>query len=606
MQNWLLIRTLVAAASSFLLFLPLSLGLHGLIATLAQFFSGWHLYRNWKKSPLPPIGITSAYLFSFYLIFAHGAHGIYFETSTCLITLLLFGRLMENRILREVKNQEKLLLSIRPKQAQVKRKSQLLTIPASEIQVGDLFVVEQGKRIPADGILEKGQSIVDESILFGEGSRGEKRVGSPLYAGSMNHHSTLIGRATKAGNNTLLQHLIQLQQNNQSSSTPTERLAQKTATFLLPLVLSIAIFTWLGWSFTQQGFLSALAVLLIASPRTFKLATALPLTLACNKSYAKGILIKDANAIEKGRKIDRIIIDKKALISEEALSVEKTTIPQSYFPIVKTLCEHADSAGAKAILAHLEQQAVPSLTTMMVFRKAPKEGVSGYFDERKYFLGSLNFFEKSNLTTTPFQQPHKEEAGSLIVFGTETLSLGYFLLTDQVELETEEAMLALKELKIETQLLCSDQQRHAEKIAQALHFDRFQPEIEASDQLKFVEMAKREGKTVAMVSEQMQALSEADIGFGKIPLMDVVKTIQRSKITYQTISQNLLFTFCYHLIGIPLAAFGFIHPILATAAMTLTTLLILNNSTRRKGEEAITPVQIKKGLLQLKHERSMD
>ncbi len=583
MQNC---RAIVAVLCSIALLFPLPLGIQGVIATIAQFFCGWPLYSNWKKNLLPVIGITGTYLFSFYFVFIHHTRGIYFETSAFLITLLLLSRILENRYQRQAKSRRTALLQ--PQFAQVKRKGELFKIPAAEICTGDIFIVNPNELIPADGHIEKGESVVDESMLFGGNKAIEKQTGHPIYAGSMNHHGTLIGMATKPGHATFLNHILQ-------SNRPPQPSLQKTATVLF---ISISLFTWIGWHFTAQGFLNALTVLLIASPRAFSLARSLPIALACNKAFEKGIFIKETKAIEAARKIDRVIIDKKAIISEEALTIEKNTIPQSYYPIVKTLCEHSDHPASKVILDQLK--AAPSISSMMVFRTAPGQGVNGYFDERKYFLGSMAYFQQHRIPIDKFQQPYNEETGLLVAFGTEKLSIGYLLLSDQIQPDSAEAILALKQLNIQTELLSSDQKRQTERTATALHFDTFHAELQPQDQTKYVEMAKREGKIVAMVGENPEALSTADIAFGKIPLSHLVETIQLSKSAFQKISQNLLFAYSYHLILIPLAALGFIHPILAGAAMVLSTLLISQNTLRKKS------VQIKKELIQLEHERSMD
>ncbi|MBS0628647.1 MAG: cation-translocating P-type ATPase [Verrucomicrobia bacterium] len=585
-------RAAVAVLCSLSLFFPLTLGIQGLIATIAQFFCGWPLYTDWKRNPLPVIGVTGAYLFSFYLIFTQHFRAIYFETSIFLITFFLFSRILEKYY--QAKQQKETLLSIHPQQAHVKREGKLMTICAREIQIGDIFIVNPNERIPADGQIEKGESIVDETMLFGGKNAVEKQVGHPIFAGSMNHHGTLIGQATKPGNQTFLSHIVK-------SNPEPETRAQKIA---LPTLLLIALLTWIGWQMTAQGFLNALSVILIASPQAIKLARTLPFTLACNNAYSKGIFIKETKAIEAARKIDRIIIDKRAIINQDALSIEKITIPESYFPIIKTLCQQTTHPAAKAILEYLKT--TPSISTMMVFRSTPGQGVSGYFDERKYFLGSMTFFQQQTLPTEKFQKPYQEEPGLLIAFGTEKLSIGYILLSDEIQSDSKQAILDLKELKIQTQLLSTDQKKQTERTAAALHIDTYQAEIESKDQIKYVEMAKREGKTVAMVGENPEALAASDIGFGKIGLKEIVETIKLSKTTFQKIRQNQLITFGYHLIAVPLAALGYIPPTLAGVAMVLSIVIISHNTLRKKTTKAIVPVQIKNELLELEHERSMD
>lgn len=590
----LLLRMIVAALCCVSLFLPLTLGIQGIIATIAQFYSGWPFYN--RKHILIALGITAAYLYSFYLIFTNPFRGIYFETSTFLITFILIGRIIEE-------------------QYRSHAESHLATLEAlqTDKQKGDIFVVQPHERIPADGQIEKGKTVVDETVLTGEGLAVEKEIGSPIYAGTMNLHGTIICQATKSGNDTVLSNIIRLIKTARQTKTATQRLADKTAYFLIPLTLTIALFTWIGWGFTAQGIIYALSVLLIASPQAFRLAASLTQTLACSKAAAKGIFIKDAKALERARKIKRIIIDKNSIITEEILAVEKTTIHESYFPIIKTLCEHSDHPAAKGILEYLEQRRVPSISTMMLFRTSPRQGINGYFDERKYYFGSIPYLEKEKI---PIEKSKEEMT---LALATEKLFLGYFILSDRIKIDSKESIEKLKQLGIQTVLISSDQKIQTQKTAAALNFTSFEADIRPEDKVKFVEMAKREGKIVAMVGDGITdapALAAADISFAvssgtdismqsaSIGLMHsdltgVIETIKLSKQTSKRISQNIAFALCYHIVAIPLAALGFIHPILAGAAMALSSALIAYNSIKNS-------TKINSELVKLKYERSMD
>lgn len=604
-RNSLLIRTLVAALCCVTLFLPLTLGIQGIIATIAQFYSGWHFYfrarKGLNRDTLVALAITAAYLYSFYLIFTNQFRGIYFETSTFLIAFILIGRIIEE-------------------QYKLRADSHINTLEALQTdkvkQKGDVFVVQPDETIPADGQIEKGKTIVDETILTGSGIAVEKGIGSPIYAGTTNLHGTIICQATKSSSETVLSNIIRLIKNTGQTKTATQRIADKTASFLIPLTLTIALFTWIGWGFSAQGIIYAISVLLIASPQAFRLAATLTLTLACSKAASKGIFIKDAKALELARKIKRIIIDKNSIITEEILSVEKTTIQESYFPIVKTLCEHSDHPACKGILEYLEQRKVPSISTMMVFRTTPRQGVNGYFDERKYYFGSLSYLEKEKVPIEKF----KEEI--TIALGTEKLFLGYFILSDRIKVDSKESIETLKQLGIQTVLISSDQKIQTQRTAAALKFNSFETDILPQDKVKFVEMAKREGKVVAMIgngNSDAPALAAADISYAvgsgtDIPMQSasiglmrsdltgVIETIALSQLAFQRTSQNLLFALSYHIIAIPLAACGFIHPIIAGAAMALSSALIAFNALR----DTKKTTKINNELVSLEHERSVD
>lgn len=603
-QKWLLSRVIVAALGCLSLFLPLSLGVHGIIATLVQFFCGWPFYASRQnRDRLIALGITAAYLFGFYLIFVSSLRGLYFETSTFLITFLLMGRIVEERFRQQAESRLDALLDAQPK--------------SSQLKCGDVFIVQPGERIPADGVVEKGESAVDESILGGSSISVEKKIGSPVFAGTLNYHAVLIGMATKTGQETALAHYISLLQNAKQSKASIQKLSDQAAAFTIPLILTIALFTWIG-----SDFIHALSVLLIGCPSAFFFPTFLSVSKAFNQAHAKGIFIKDAKALEIARKVKRIIVEKNNIVTEETLSVARSTLPESYLPIVKTLCEHSDLPAAKSILEYLAQKGITSIPSMMVFRQTPRLGVNGYFDERKYYLGSISYLEGQNIPTDKFNRPSKEETGMLIAFATEKLSLGYFILSDRIKTESYEAIKELKNLRIHTILLSTDQRKETERIASNLHFDSYEAELSPQDKIKFVEMAKRERKTVAMVGDGIadaSALAAADIGFAigtgnVIPmgsssvglmgshLMGAVETITLSRSAIQRIHQNLLLAGAYHLCAIPLAALGYIHPVLAGAAMTLTSVLLSYNAMRNDKKT----LQTNEHLVILKHERSMD
>jgi len=608
-QKWLLSRVIVAALGCLSLFLPLSLGVHGIIATLVQFFCGWPFYASRQnRDRLIALGITAAYLFGFYLIFISNSRGLYFETNTFLITFLLMGRIVEERFRQAAESRLEALLDAQPKFSQLKS--------------GDVFIVQPGERIPADGVIEKGESAVDESILGGSAISVEKRVGSPVFAGTLNYHAVLIGMATKTGSETALAHYISLLQNAKQSKASIQKLSDQAAALTIPLILTIALFTWIGWGMNAKGFIHALSVLLIGCPAAFFFPTYLSIAKAFNQAHAKGIFIKDAKALEIARKVKRIIVEKNNIVTEETLSIAKSTLPESYLPIVKTLCEHSDLPAAKSILEYLAQKGVTSIPSMMVFRQTPRQGVNGYFDDRKYYLGSISYLEGQNIPTEKFQRPSKEETGMLIAFATEKLSLGYFILSDRIKAESYEAIKELKNLRIHTILLSTDQRKETERIATSLHFDSYEAELTPQDKIKFVEMAKRERKTVAMVGDGIadaSSLAAADIGFAigtgnVIPmgsssvglmgshLLGTVETITLSRSAFQRIRQNILLAAAYHLCAIPLAALGYIHPVLAGAAMTLTSVLLSYNAMRTDKKS----LQTDEHLVILKHERSMD
>lgn len=614
--RWLIIRMIVAAICCIPLLLHM-FGLHiplaiqGVLATIVQFFSGWPFYVGTgiglKKfsanmDTLVALGTTAAYLFSFYIIFSNGSRGIYFETSTLIITFILIGRVLEERSKRQAESGMHALLAMQPEYARVSRRGEFVKVPPEEVQVGDVFMVQPGEKIPADGKIEKGESVVDESMLTGESITVEKGVGSPIFAGTINHHGMFIGMATKKGTDTALHHIIRLVQNAQQSKAPIQRLADKTSGVFVPIVLIIALFTWFIWSFIAhepaEGIINAVSVLVIACPCALGLATPIVILVACSTAASKGIFIKNAEALETAQKIKRVVIDKTNTVTEGTLTVEKALLPESYYPIVKTLCEHSEHPASKGILEFLKQKGVVSVPTMLAFRPVAGRGVSGYFDDRKYFLGSVAFLEEQRTPTQNFQKPLEEEIGMLVALGTEKLGLGYFILSDHIKPGSKVAVDTLKKMGIETILLSGDRKKEAERVATELNFDSFEAEVLPADKVKYIEMAKREGKIVAMVGDGVNdapALAAADVGFAigsgtdiamesasvglmRSHLIGVIDTITLSKQAYKKIVQNLVFAFGYNILAIPLAALGLVNPIIAAVAMALSSISVVFNA----------------------------
>ncbi|NGX39805.1 MAG: Copper-exporting P-type ATPase A [Chlamydiae bacterium] len=622
-KRWLRVRTITAAVCSFPLLLhmfgvPIPLGVQGVLATIVQFFSGWPFYVGaWyglkrfsgNMDTLVAIGTTAAYLFSFYVIFVDPSRGIYFETSSVLITFILLGRVLEARSKALAQSGMRALLEMQPKAAKIRKGGGVVEIPIEEVAIDDLFLVRPGERIPVDGEVVEGISVVDESMLTGESVGVEKNVGSPLFAGTINHHGALTGRATKVGSETALQTIIHLVEEAQKTKAPIERLADRVSAFFVPLVLLVSLLTWILWSLLAkdgvEGLINAVAVLVIACPCALGLATPIVILVATGEAARKGILIKSAEAIEKAKEINRILIDKTNTITEGILQVEKVVLEDQYLPIVKTLCEHSQHPASDALLAYLKES-VPTLPEMLAFHAVPGRGVSGFFDERKYYLGSAHFLEEQRILLHTLKPELDQEAGMLVLFAVDKLALGYFVLSDRIKEGSKAALREFKDRGIETMLLTGDREKVAKSVAESLDFDQYAAEVLPEEKAKYVEEAKTAGKVVAMVGDGVNdapALAVADVGFAiasgtdvamesasvglmRSDLWGVIETIDLSKIAYKKIKQNLVFAFGYNILGIPLAALGFLNPIIAGIAMALSSISVVLNALDLKKKVA--------------------
>ncbi len=438
---WLLTRTVVAIVCSFPLLLhmfglKIPLGIQGILATIVQFFSGWPFYvgaicglkkKSANMDTLVALGTTAAYLFSFYTIFIDPTRGLYFETSSVLITFILIGRMMEEKSKEKAASGMHALLEMQPDIARVKRRDSFIDIPAEDVQVGDLFMTRPGERIAVDGEVVEGVSAVDESMLTGESLVIEKEPGDLVFAATVNQHGNVIAKATKVGKDTALSRIIALVENARKTKAPIERLADTVSGIFVPFVLIISLLTWILWILIEkngiEGLISAVAVLVVACPCALGLATPIVILVACSRAAHMGIFIKNAAAIEKAQKIKTLVIDKTNTVTEGTLNVEKAEINEDYFPIVKTLAEYSEHPASQAILKFLEQKNIPSLPAMSAFRAIPGRGVSGYFDDRNYFLGSPKLLEERDVSITRLHEPSREESGMIVALGPTLSSL---------------------------------------------------------------------------------------------------------------------------------------------------------------------------------------
>lgn len=613
--NLLLVRTIVAAVCSFPLLLHMfgvgiSLPIQAVLATIVQFFSGYPFYqgtisglkrRSVGMDTLVALGTSAAYLFSFYTIFADPSRGIYFETSSLLITFILFGRVMEYRSSKKAESGMKALLDMQPDLAHIKRDGEYVDVSAKEVRGEDVFMVRPGERVPVDGEIVEGQSAVDESMLTGESLVLEKNSGDEVFAGTINQHGTLVAKATRVGEATALSRIIRLVEDAKNSKAPIERLADKVSSVFVPCVLLVSLLTLILWGIIahnfSEGVISAVSVLVIACPCALGLATPIVILVACSRAALMGIFIKNAAAVETAQKISVLLVDKTNTVTEGVLSVEKMELDEKYIPIVKALSLHSEHPASMAIATSFEGQEIHNVN-MLAFRATPGRGVRGYFDDRPYFLGSPAYLEESRIPIDRLNEPLEKELGMIVGFGTEKLLLGYFVLSDTIREGSDEAVDALKNLGIQTVMLTGDRYKVAQRVAGELHFDAFEAEVLPEDKAAYVKRAKEEGKTVGMVGDGVNdapALALADVGFAiasgtdvamesaSVGLMhshlsSVADTILLSKAAYKKIVQNLIFAFGYNTLGIPLAAFGLLNPILAGVAMALSSISVVLNA----------------------------
>jgi Cu2+-exporting ATPase len=599
-----------------------------------NFFTGaWKQAGHGKANMDTLVALSTgiAFLFSVFntldpgFWYSKGLHPhVYFEAAAVVIVFIMLGKLLEERAKSNTSSAIKKLISLQPKTVQLITKEGEKETVISEVQIGDQILVRSGEKIPVDGILFEGNSFVDESMISGEPVAVEKKVGSPVFTGTINQKGSFRFTAEKVGGGTLLAQIIQMVQDAQGSKAPVQKLVDKIAGIFVPVVMGIALVTFAIWqifggqyAFTQ-GLLAMVTVLVIACPCALGLATPTAIMVGMGKGAENGILIKDAEALELGHKVNAIILDKTGTITKgkpvvtdlfwsESI-VDKDTL-QVIFAEMEKQSEHP---LADAIVAYLQKGTNMPLR-ISGFESLTGLGVEAHYGGNIYQAGSHKLVDERRLRIPADLQTRIEgllaQAKTVIYFGNQKEVLAIAAITDRIKENSAKAVAALKSQGIEVYMLTGDNSVTAAAIAKQAGIDHYQADVLPSGKADFVKVLQAKGKTVAMIGDGIndsQALAQADVsismGKGSDIAMDVAKitlvssdllqvpkALQLSKLTVQTIRQNLFWAFIYNLIGIPLAAGilfpvnGFLlNPMIAGAAMALSSVSVVSNSLRLK------------------------
>ncbi len=586
-------------------FVPL--WLQFILATIVQFGVGWRFYVGsyWALKTftgnmdlLICLGTSAAYFFSaVVLIFALPEH-VYFEASATIITLVLFGRLLEMRTKRRASGAIKALLKLQPKLARVKQNGQWHEIPVEEMKVGDIFHVRPGEKVPIDGEVVEGDSHIDESMLTGESNPIRKTLGTKLFGGTQNQQGSLVGKATAIGSDTALAGVIKLVQEAQGSRAPIQKLADQISAVFVPIVVVIALLTFtLWWGITldfTNALINAVAVLVIACPCALGMATPTVIMVATGRGARSGILVKNAEAIQLAEKLSVIAVDKTGTLTEGKPALTDV-IPDT--AEIRRLAASLEDHSEHPIAKTLAKAAMPSPVER--FEAVPGKGVFGEIDGKQYFAGSIHWMEEWGLTPDKsIVEPLESQGKTVVCLSDSSKILGYLAVADTLRPSSKEGIKKLKKLGLDVVMLTGDHKQTAQAIADAAGISTFYAEILPQHKAESVEQLRKNHKFVGMVGDGVNdapALATADVGFAMrsgtdiaieasdITLMrsdmrQVAAAIDLSRATFSKVRQNLFFAFFYNALGIPLAAIGLLNPIIAGAAMALSSLCVVSNS----------------------------
>ena len=548
---------------------------------------------------------------------------VYFESAVIIITLILLGRYFEEQAKSKTSSAIKKLMGLQPKQVTVIRNGEELLIPFEDILKGELIILKPGDKVPVDGMVKKGESFIDESMISGEPIPLLKTKGNPVFAGTINQKGALRILATKVGNETLLSQIIKQVEQAQSSKPNIQKLADKVAGIFVPIVISIAVLTSGIWyvfgpepHFTY-ALLTLITVLIIACPCALGLATPTALMVGIGKGAEQGILIKDAQSLETAYKLDTLVLDKTGTLTEGKPKVTDVIwledINQEQLKSVLLALEsQSEHPIAEAIVQHLKKENTSIIQTQS-FKSITGMGAKADCNGAQYIVGNkaLLLGNKINISTDLIQKAEalKLEAKTLVYFSEDSKVVAIIAVADKIKEGSVAAIQQIKRMGLAIYMLTGDNEHTAKVIADKVGITHFKANVMPSDKGNFIAALQAEGKVVAMAGDGIndsEALALADVGIAmgsgtdiamesaSIMLMhsdlqQIAKAIKLSKATMQTIRQNLFWAFIYNLIAIPIAAgvlypfSGFLlNPMIAGAAMSLSSISVLSNSLRLK------------------------
>ncbi|MGF1479231.1 MAG: heavy metal translocating P-type ATPase [Cyanophyceae cyanobacterium] len=605
-----------------------------------QFWCGYSFYTGaWKAfkrhtatmDTLIALGTSAAFFYSLFatlfpdfFINQGLMPEVYYETAAVVITLILLGRLFENRAKGQTSEAIRQLIGLQARDARVIRNGQEIDIPIQEVQVDDVILVRPGEKIPVDGEVVEGTSTIDEAMVTGESLPVKKQPGDEVIGATINKTGSFKFRATRVGKDTVLAQIVKLVQQAQGSKAPIQRLADRVTGWFVPVVIAIAILTFVIW-FDVMGNLSlalitTVGVLIIACPCALGLATPTSVMVGTGKGAENGILIKGAESLELAHKIHTIVLDKTGTVTEgkptvtDFVSIHRGAQQELKLIALAAAVERSSEHPlAEAVVRYAESQQV-KLGEAREFEAVAGSGVQGMVADRWVQIGTQRWMQELNIDTTFQQQDAWEAQGKTVVWiAVDGAIEGIMGIADTLKPSSTEAIRSLKQMGLEVVMLTGDNRPTAEAIAAEVGIERVFAEVRPDQKAAQVLALQQEGKTVAMVGDGINdapALAQADVGMAigtgtdvaiaasDITLISgdiqgIVTAIELSKATIRNIRQNLFFAFIYNVLGIPIAAgilfpvFGWLlNPIIAGGAMAFSSVSVVTNALRLRNFHA--------------------
>lgn len=622
-------NALVNAVTQMLLTVPV------LIINRKFFISGFKglIKRAANMDTLVALGSAASFLYGVFAVMMmayaaprgdldvlkHYSHELYFESSAMILTLVTVGKYLETRSKGKTSDALGKLVELSPKTACIIRNGKEITVEAEDVKIGEELIIRPGERIAVDGIVTEGMGYVDQSAVTGESLPVEKTVGDEVISATLNKNGTFRMTASKVGENTTLSQIIRLVDEAGSSKAPIARLADKVSGIFVPVVMAIALVTFIIWLITGAEFENALSfgvtVLVISCPCALGLATPVAIMAGTGKAAENGILVKSAAALETLGSVDKIVLDKTGTVTSGQMSVSDIivtdrTLSESDFLKLSAALEKGSEHPLAAAVRNKAEELKLTLPEVSDFTAHQGKGVSGTIDNKKYISGNVRFLKENNVDFSDIKNKLTElssQGKTPLIFVRDNEIIGIIAVSDTIREDSKKAISTFKALGKKTVMLTGDNKSAAEFIAKQAGIDEVIAELLPADKEKNIRLLQEKGEKIAFIGDGINdapALTRADVGIAigagtdiaiesadivliKSSLLDAAKAVELSKAVMRNIKMNLFWAFFYNVLGIPLAA-GALYPLLSlrlspmigSAAMSMSSLCVVTNALR--------------------------
>lgn len=606
-----------------LLGIDLIMWVHIILAAIVVFIFGWPFHRmaflQAKKreasmDSLISMGTLVAFFFSLWAVF--NGQKDYFETAAVIIMFILLGKYLENISVQKTGEAMRKLMELGAKRAHILVSGEEKEVEISELKIGDVMVVRPGEKIPLDGYVLEGRSVVDESMLTGESLLVEKKVGDYVFGAMLNEDGILKVRVAQTGEGTALAQIIRTVEEAQNSKTPIQKLADRISRVFVPTVIILAFLTFLGWSLiaheTTRAIIYAVSVLVIACPCALGLATPTAIMVGAGRGAKQGILFKSGDSFERISDISMVIFDKTGTLTKGKPVVKKVlknpqaiNIDADFLVLAHNLAFNSEHPYSKAIAAHANSLNLIAGGNKVKNSKEHKgRGLSGVDDKnRVVLLGNAKIIMENEMESSwiiKMEADPENQAGALLFVACDGIVLGAFLIEDEIRNEAKEVVKALQKMHMKIGMITGDRMVVAKAVAKDLGIDNIIAEVMPHEKLEAIKKFQLQGEKVIFIGDGINdapSLIQADLGIAMGSAMDIAKeagqivmlennlkkvieAILISRKTFRAIRQNLFWAFFYNIIAVPLAMFGFLTPAIAAAAMSFSSVSVVLNSLR--------------------------